>query len=339
MASQGRGAVFQALLGNGFLTIIKTVAFIVSGSGAMLSEAIHSFADTSNQTLLYIGVKRSQRPADDEFQYGYGADRYVFALLSAMGVFVLGCGVTVYHGVSSLLNPHIPTYSWITFAVLGISLVVDGVVFLAAVRETNVKRGSTGLLEFIKSSTDPTLLAVLFEDFVATIGVLVAAAGIGLTYLTQNPMFDALSSIIIGLLLGVLAIWLGWRNRMLILGPAVSIKKSAEIRAFLETQPSVLSVRTLRTRVLAASSYGLAAEVDYDGKALGRRHWQWAKENAPSNADAGPEQNGPTDAEWEKFAEEFGEQILDALGREVDRIESVLVKEFPRVRHVDIEAD
>lgn len=296
----------------------------------MLSEAIHSFADTANQALLFIGVQRSKKPADKEFQYGYGADRYVFALLSAMGVFVLGCGVTVYHGVHSLLHPNVPSYGWITIVVLAISLVVDGGVFMSAVRESNKQRGSMGWIEFIRKSTDPTLIAVLFEDLIATIGVLVAAAGIGLAYLTGNPIFDSISSILIGLLLGLLAIWLGWRNRVLILGPAISEKKSAEIRSYLEKQPSVITVRTLRTRILAASSFGLAAEVDYDGKALGKRHANWARENVPK---------GATEEEWEAFASEFGERLLDALGHEVDRIEAELVKQFPRLRHVDIEAD
>ena len=104
MAGSGKSAVLQALIGNGILTVIKFVAFVMSGSGAMMSEAVHSFADTANQALLFIGVKRSMRPADETFAYGYGADRFVFALMSAMGIFILGCGVTIYHGVHSLLH-------------------------------------------------------------------------------------------------------------------------------------------------------------------------------------------------------------------------------------------
>ena len=111
MAASSRGAVVAALVGNGFLTLIKFGAFALSGSGAMLSEAIHSFADTGNQGLLFLGIRRSQRGPDAMFHYGYGVERFLFCMLSAIGIFVLGCGVTVYHGISSLFHPpelHLP---------------------------------------------------------------------------------------------------------------------------------------------------------------------------------------------------------------------------------------
>lgn len=330
MAGAGKGAVFLAVIGNGILTVIKFAAFVVSGSGAMMSEAVHSFADTANQGLLYIGKVRSSRPADERFQYGYGADRYVFALLSAMGIFVLGCGVTIYHGVHSLLHPPDLEISWIVFAVLGVSLLIDGYVFLAAIREVNSERGDKGFLEFIRSSTDPTLLAVLFEDFVATVGVLIAAAGIGLAQITGEPVYDAVSSIAIGAMLGILAIWLGWRNRQLILGPAIESEKSAEVVSFLEQQPSIASVREVRTRVVGADRFRLAVEVDYEGRELGRVHAEWLRERAAA-ADG--------DGEWIEIAAEFGDRLMESLGDEVDRIETELAARFPKMRDIDIEAD
>src|SRR5215210_1632601 len=111
-------AVIVALLGNAFVTGIKLIAFLLSGSGAMLSEAVHSAADTGNQLLLFIGLKRGERVADDRFHYGYGGERFVFGMLSAAGIFFIGCGITIYHGVSGLMNPHLPQLSAITFAVL-----------------------------------------------------------------------------------------------------------------------------------------------------------------------------------------------------------------------------
>lgn len=331
MAGAEKGAVFLALVGNAFLTVIKFVAFVLSGSGAMMSEAVHSFADTANQGLLYIGVKRSLRPADEAFQYGYGADRFVFALLSAMGIFVLGCGVTVYHGVHSLMHPPELNVSWITFAVLGISLVVDGYVLTSAVREVNASKGDEGFFSFVRTSTDPTLLAVLFEDSVATFGVVVAMVGIVLSSVTGNPIFDALSSIAIGLMLGVLAIWLGVRNRELILGPAIPDHVEDSVLDFLREQPSIDKVRLLRTRIVAANRFRVAADVDYNGRFLGEKHAEWLKDRVASV-------DGHDDG-WRQVSGEFGERLMESLGEEVDRIEERLRVKHPRVRDVDLEAD
>ncbi|MCG8588830.1 MAG: cation diffusion facilitator family transporter [Proteobacteria bacterium] len=330
MAGGGKGAVFWAIVGNAFLTVVKFLAFLLSGSGALMSEAVHSFADTANQTLLYVGIRRSLRPADSTFHYGYGADRYVFALLSAMGIFVLGCGVTVYHGIHSLLHPPELSLSWITFAVLGISLVVDGVVFYKAIAEVRQNMGQQSFFRFVRESTDPTLLAVLFEDFVATLGVLIAMAGIGLAYWTGNPIYDSLSSIAIGLLLGLLAVWLGLRNRQLILGPAIPGDLHDAVLAYLNEQPSVDTVRGLRTRIVAADRFRIAAEVDYDGGHLARAHVDWVRERVTLLA---------SDEDHADFAAEFGERLMRALGEEVDRIEAELQTRFPRIRDIDLESD
>ena len=329
MAGGGKSAVLLAVLGNGFLTVIKFLAFLMTGSGALLSEAVHSFADTSNQGLLYFGAMRSTRPADERFQYGYGADRYVYALISAMGIFVLGCGVTIYHGVNSLFNPPKLEISWIAFAVLGLSFVIEGLVLMAAIREVNRERGKTGFFAFMAASTDPTLIAVLLEDSVATLGVVVAAIGIGLAWWTGNPAFDAATSIVIGVLLGLLAIWLGWRNRLLILGPSVSAQKTERVVEFLERQPTIGAVRTVRTRVVGAKRFRLAVDVDWEGKELGVAQVEWLREQIGDEVSI----------DIDSLARDFGDRILEALGDEVDRIEAELATRFPQLSSIDIEAD
>jgi zinc transporter 9 len=330
MAGSKSGAVVWAIVGNTFLTVLKFVAFLFSGSGAMLAEAVHSAADTGNQALLYMGIRRSLRPADETYHYGYGGQRFLYALFSAIGIFVFGCGITVYHGIHSLLDPPELTLSWMIFAVLGISMLVEGAVLRKAVAEVNASRGQKSFREFVRTSTDTTLLAVLFEDAVATVGVLVATGGILLSWLTGSPVFDAMSSIAIGGLLGLLAVWLGMRNSVLILGPSIPSDVQGEVVTFLEGQPTVASVREVRSRILSADHFRIAAEVDYDGKALGRRRAGWAAERA-SGA------RSPDD--WERFAADFGEHLLDDLGREVDRIEAELQQRFPSLRHVDLESD
>lgn len=320
----------MALVGNGILTVLKIIAFIVSGSGAMMSEAVHSAADTANQGLLFLGMRKSLKPADSRFHYGYGADRYVFALMSAMGIFILGCGVTIYHGVHSLMHPPDLTISWIVYAVLGAAIALDGYVFLVAAKEVNSGRGNKSFMKFIQTTTDPTLIAVLFEDFVATLGAFLAIVGITLSQITGNPIYDSATSILIGALLGIMAIWLGWRNRELILGPAIPEEVQEEVLQFLLDQPSVEAVRTFRTRVVAADTFRIAAEIDYNGVYLGSKHGEWLRERA---------QEIDSDEGWTELAGQFGEKLMDELGVEVDDVEAKLVAKFPEIRHIDMEAD
>jgi len=214
-------AVMTALAGNTFVTVIKLIAFALSGSGAMLSEAIHSGADTGNQLLLFIGLKRGEREPDDRFHYGYGGERFVFGMLSASGIFFIGCGITIYHGVESLLAPHIPQLSAVTFVVLAVAFVIEGGVLLYAVRAVHAERGDTPFFRYVRERADPATVAILLEDGAAVLGLVIAAGGILLTYATGNPVWDAAGSIIVGAVLGVVAYYLVRENRELLLGRAV----------------------------------------------------------------------------------------------------------------------
>ncbi len=325
MAGGSNSAVLLAVIGNGILTLIKFIAFIFSMSPAMMSEAVHSFADTLNQFLLWVGIRKSERPADSRYQYGYGGERYLYALLSAVGIFVLGCGVTIYHGIHSMIHPPTFTFTWWIPVVLVLALFIDGFVLSAAVKEVNAKRGDTPLLKYITTSTDPTLAAVLLEDLVATLGVLIAAAGIFLGWYFDEPRIDAASSILIGLMLGGIAVFLGIRNRSLILGPSIPPDVEEGIREFLLKQESIDSVRKVRTRVVGSDHFAFAAEIDYDGRYLGKKHATWLA--------------GQKEADPEETAGEFGFRLLDTLSHEIDRIEAELRKKYPRLQHLDLESD
>jgi zinc transporter 9 len=330
VAGSSKSAVAGALIGNGFLTLVKFAAFAVSGSGAIFSEAIHSFADTANQGLLFLGIRRSERPADALFHYGYGADRYLYSLLSAVGIFVLGCGVTVYHGVHDLMDPPQLEVNWIPFAVLVLSFVVEGYVLAAAARVVWKQKGDKSLLQYLRTTTDPTVAAVLLEDAVACVGVLIALAGIGLAKLTGNAVFDALGAIAIGLMLGLVAVWLGIRNRTLLLGPAIPADKHEEMVEFLKAHPAVQRVRQVRSRIVGADNFRLQAQIDFDGRYLGKKLASLVHDRHEGLSE---------DQAREAFAADFGEQLLDALALEVDRIESELLEKFPRLKYVDLEAD
>lgn len=329
MASS-KGAVLGALIGNSVLTAIKFAAFFFTGSGAMFSEAVHSAADAANQGLLWVGIRSSERPADNLFHYGYGYDRYLFSLLSAVGIFVFGAGVTVYHGIHSLVDPSEVESSMLSYAVLGVSFLIDGAVLLGALRAIWSRKGEQGLFEYLRRTTDPTVAAVLLEDSVATAGVAVAALAIYLTELTGNPLFDAIGAITVGTMLAGIAIWLAVKNRSLLLGPAMPQHVFDGVLAYLEQHPAVDRVRKPKSRIVGAGQFRFAAEIEFDGAYLGRKLEGFVAEQAPGLAD--PAAQGP-------FAEQFGARLLELVGDEIDVIEAELRAMYPELVHVDIEAD
>jgi zinc transporter 9 len=330
MAGHGKTAVIWGILVNAGITLIKFLAYLVSGSGAMLSEAIHSFADTANQGLLLIGIQRSERKSTAMFPYGFGAERYFFSLLAAMGIFVLGCGVTVYHGIHDLNDPPALHFSWLTVAVLLVSLIGEGAVLVLALRAIWKTKGEQSLLQYLRTCSDATVLAVLFEDSVAVSGVLIASVTIGLSFLFDSPVPDAIGSILIGLMLGAVAVWLALKNRVLILGQAAPAAVQQQVVDFLRAQPSVEAVSDVKTKVLGADKLKFKAEIDFNGRYLGGQLEGWVRDALAGVKNA--EQAG-------HFAREFGERMMQELGKEVDRIEHEMKERFPDIRHVDLETD
>jgi zinc transporter 9 len=331
MATDGSGgSVVAAIGGNFVIAVLKLIAFFVSGSGAMLAEGIHSIADTANQALLWLGIRRSQRPADESHPYGYGAERYVWALISAMGIFFLGCGVTVYHGVHQLLHPEPTDVGWLTWSVLALSALVEGGVLMLAVREANALRRGRGWIEYLRGTSDPTVIAVLFEDSVAVFGVFVAAAGIGLSRATGILAFDGIASIIIGALLGVLALALASKNKALLVGQRASDEVEEKITQLLERDPSIEKIVGLRTRVIAAHAHRVDLQVDFDASALVAR----LEPEVRAAADKAQTEDGLVE-----FSQEFGRRLIDELALEVDRIEQAIRDEVPSARLIDVEGD
>ena len=329
-SSEDGGSVVAAVLGNLFVAIIKLAAFSISGSGAMLAEGIHSVADTLNQALLWFGIQRSNRPADDSHPYGYGAERYFWALISAMGIFVLGCGVTVYHGVEQVLHPHMPHIGWLTWTVLGVAAVIEGSVLIKAIREAQRKKGDKSWLYFLRYSNDPTLLAVLFEDAIAVTGIGIAALGLGLCLWTGFPVFDGIASIIIGVMLGVLALVLAIKNKTLLIGRSASPEIEQRIRRIVASDPAIAKVLQLKTRVLAAGDHLVDLQVDFDADSV---------INRLTDEILAAREEVKTDEGLMTFAHRFGAKLIDELAVEVDRLEDAIRKEVPSVSIIDVEGD
>lgn len=330
MASGSKKAVGAAIAGNGFVSLIKLGAFFVTGSGAMLSEAIHSIADTMNQVLLMIGIVRSTKDADADYGYGYMAERYIWALISAVGIFFLGCGVTIYHGISSLLHPHAIEAPGIALGVLTVAGIIEGGVLWVAYKSVKEAAGDMDFIRYARHFADPSAVAVLLEDAAACIGVVIAMISIGLSHWTGNPAWDAIGSIAIGLLLGALAIWLVKRNHQLLAGPSIPADERAAIHKVLEESPIIEEITDFKTRVLGTEDYRVKANVVFEGDVMSQAldpHLQdaWKKID--------------TYEQFKEFAHTYADQVTDLLGDRIDQLEREIVAVCPKVKHIDIEAD
>ena len=228
-ASGSTRVVVAALAANGLIAVAKFAAAAWTGSAAMLSEAIHSLADTANQGLLLHGMRRAARPADDRHPFGYAKELYFWAFVVAILLFSLGAGVAIYEGVDKLRHPHPVTDPLINYAILGIAIVFEVASTVVALREFNRQRGDAGLLAALRSSKDPALFTVLLENLAALAGLVVALAGIAASHLLGWPAGDAVASIVIGIILGLVAAFMSIETKGLLIGEAVSPQVSDAI--------------------------------------------------------------------------------------------------------------
>lgn len=326
----GLWPVVAALVGNSLVTIIKLVVAIFSGSSAMFSEAVHSFADTSNQALLLVGLRRSRKKADEGFGYGYGRERFFWAILSACGIFFVGAGVTIFHGITSLIAPEHIQINKAVFIVLAAAFFIElWTLYIAAssIARMYPKDSWRDRIE----QADPTTLAVLFEDTVAVIGVLVAASSISLSHYTGNPFWDAIGSLIIGMMLAVVAVVLIVKNKSYLIGRAIPEDLREEIIEFLEKDPLIEKVIDFKSAVLDIGVYRIKCEVEITGSALLKEAYRRSKlqhefEDIQNNFE-----------EFKRFCVDYANRIPRLIGKHIDEIESKLTKKFPAVRHIDIE--
>lgn len=336
MAGGSAKAVYAAIGANSFVMVIKFGGFVATGSGTMLAEAIHSLADVGNQTLLAVGMNRSHRPADDDHPFGYAREAFVWALISAVGIFFLGCGVSVTHGVLSLLsNEHHEVGSpTLNLSILGLSLVAEGGSLLVAVRAiaSDAKHRGMGFWEHVRTTSDPFGVAVLLEDSAAVFGVIFAFAAVGLGALTGNANIDAYGSIGIGILLGFVAYFLIIRNRKLLIGEAVQGEDKEKMMAVLNNDPMVDKVIVEQSLVTGTNSYRVTAEVDLNGAYLADRYIE--KHGIEGVAD-----KLDTDEALTQFLYGYTDVITDMVGEEIDRIEARMSQVLPQDVHLDVEPD
>ncbi len=233
-------AIYGAICGNGLIAISKFIAAGLTGSSAMMSEGIHSLVDTGNGVLLLWGIKRSQRPADASHPFGYGQEIYFWSLIVAILIFGLGGGISLYEGITHLKHPKPLEDPTVNYIVLGLAVVFEGAAWYLALRGfVQSRRPGRSLWQTFKTSKDPALYTVLFEDSAALLGLVVAFVGIYLGHKFNNPYLDGGASVLIGLILCGTALFLAYESHGLLVGEGVESEDSESMRTIAAADPAV----------------------------------------------------------------------------------------------------
>lgn len=243
----GTKAVIAALMANTGIAISKFVAFAITGSTSMLSEAIHSVADSLNQVLLLVGGKRSKRVADDKYQFGYGRVRYVYGFMVAIVLFMVGGIYSLYEGWHKWSHPEPVTDYWVAIGVLSIAILLETFSFRTAIIETNKVRGKRSFAKFVRDARQPELPVILLEDFGALIGLVFALVGVSAAVITGDGRWDGMGAMAIGSLLIVIAIILVREMSAMLVGEGALPEEYDAVHAALSSAPLVERVIHLRT--------------------------------------------------------------------------------------------
>ena len=273
MQEGSRRAIVAAFVANLGLAAAKMAGFAITGAASMLAETVHSLADTANQGLLLLGASRAAREATPEHPFGFGRERYFWAFIVAMLLFSMGSLFAIYQGIDKLRHPHELKSAAVAVVILLFGIALESWSFRTAIREAQKLRGSKSWWAFIRRSKTPELPVVLLEDFGALLGLVIAMLGVGLAVALDNPIYDAVGSIAIGALLGMIAIVLAIEMKSLLIGESALKEVDALIRGTVETAPTVRRLIHLRTlhlgpdELLVALKLELDASLDFRGVA------------------------------------------------------------------------
>ena len=260
--------VVLALGANLAIACAKFAAYMWTGSSAMLSEAIHSLADTSNQGLLLYGTHRANRPPDARHPFGYARELYFWSFVVAILLFSLGAGFSLYEGFKKLYHPHAITNPAINYVVLIIAMGLEGIALRAALREFNRRRGDAPALDALRRSKDPALFTIVLEDLAAMFGLVIAFVGVALSHLLGWHAADAIASIAIGLILATVATFIAIEVKALLIGEAAHDRVQAGVRAIIEdvdrSDGHIVGINEIRTLQMGPNAVLVAASVDFD---------------------------------------------------------------------------
>jgi zinc transporter 9 len=317
-----------------------------------------------------VGIQQSSRAPSTLHPYGYGPARFAYALISATGVFFLGCGVSLYHAVGNLLDPssHLVEFSPLILNVMLFSLIVESITCVYAVMVVRRLCAASGMRfwQYLREGTDTTAIAVVVEDLVAVAGILTASAALYATYTTGNAIWDTVGTLAVGLGMGAVAVFLISRNLNVIMGKSFSVSQQRAIMNVLRSRPSVLSIHDMKTVTYGENDHRFKAEVQFHGRQLAKQvlygpapevgeFWRSQTDSLKrghmlphtDGALAGrallhmlqnPSAEGMTKHSAEDLLLRYGDEIVSEVGREVDSVERLMKINFPFITHVDLES-
>ena len=263
-SSESSKTVFLAMSVNFSIGVAKSIIATITMSSAMFSEAVHSFVDTGNQFLLWFGIKQAKKSNPKIYPLGRGREEYFWTLVVAVLIFTIGGLVSLEHGIESLSHPKKLENLSISLTLLIVSIILESYVLKKAISE--LKRGKAknkGILKLLKESTDGPLIAIVVEDFAATLGLIFALVGTVLSFITQNSVYDSISAISIGILLMVSGIFLGYEMKHLITGESISKEKLKKIKQLISSNEQVLNLSNLKILPIGSNQYLALINLDY----------------------------------------------------------------------------
>lgn len=332
--SSGR-VVITAVVINGTNFLLKFFAWLYTGSHSMFSECVHSLADTINQLILAYGIHKSVQQATSDHPYGYSNMKYVSSLISGVGIFCVGTGLSWYHGIVGLIHPEPISSLYWAFFILGGSMISEGATLLVAVNSLRkgAKKNGMTFWEYVLRGQDPSVNVVLMEDVAAVMGVGVAASCMGLSVYTNSSIPDAVGSLLVGGVLGGVASFLIYTNVAALVGRSIPQENLDKINAELEADVMIRAIHDVKGIDIGNSLVRYKAELDFDGRELTRSYL----DKQDLNVMLQELKDMQTIEELESFMLKHGENIVDMMGGEIDRIEMKLRKRHPEIRHCDLE--
>lgn len=257
-------AVYGAIAANLAIAVMKFVVSLITGSSAMLAEAIHSGADTGNELLLLLGLKRSKRPADDQHPLGYGRELYFWSLIVAILLFGAGAGMSIYEGITNLSQKSELQHIGWNYAAIGFAFLADGTSWTIAFRQLwKQKRENESFWRSIRTSKDPSNFIVFGEDTADVLGLVVAFLGVFLGQRLHSRLPDVIASIVVGLILVIVAAYLVYESKSLLIGEAADREIVADIQTIVHDHPAVEKVRVPLTLQLSPEEIFLALDVQF----------------------------------------------------------------------------
>lgn len=262
--TSSKTVIYAALAGNAAIAAVKFVAAAVTGSAAMLSEAIHSVVDTGNQLLLLFGLRQAAKPPSARHPFGYGLQLYFYTFVVAVLIFGVGAVISIIKGVEKIGAPHPVDRAWINYLVLGFGVLFEGAVWIVALKAFNKQRAGRSWLSAVRSSKDPTVFTVLFEDTAALMGLLTALLGVFLSETLHMPVLDGVASVVVGLILAATAAFLAFESQSLLTGEAASHDTRVSINRIARAEPGVVGLNQALTMHFGPNDVLVALSLDFD---------------------------------------------------------------------------